>query len=231
MSTAIGEVTLGTTHAAEPLPQQGRFAVPDPARKTIVVVAGEFVGTFMFLLMSFIGTQTAIVTNSADPDAPLMPFSLLYIAASFGVAVTVNVWVFYRVTGGMFNPAVCPPISTIVKMNRLTKPGHTGSCPSWCCQTIPWSLCPGRSTCCRHRSSRRGRRAAPGTTSGRQQAGRWSECCPGCFHRITAHCPTRPDCILSRGRETSRDIFGAPWHWHGSVHRSHRRHGVDRHVK
>ncbi|KAM0262563.1 hypothetical protein ACHAQJ_001608 [Trichoderma viride] len=76
-------------------------------RNELVVVFGEFCGTFMFLLMSYIGTQAAIDNNSpGNPDAPLFPFSLMYIAASFGAALAVNVWVFYRVTGGMFNPAV-----------------------------------------------------------------------------------------------------------------------------
>lgn len=79
---------------------------PDSIRNEFVVVFGEFCGTFMFLLMSFIGTQTALDTNSAVATAPLRPFSLLYIAASFGASLAVNVWVFYRVTGGMFNPAV-----------------------------------------------------------------------------------------------------------------------------
>jgi len=80
---------------------------PDPARNLLVVVSGEFCGTFMFLLLSFIGTQTALNTNDpSDPSAQLLPFSLLYVAASFGTALAVNVWIFYRVTGGMFNPAV-----------------------------------------------------------------------------------------------------------------------------
>lgn len=76
-------------------------------RNAATVVLGEFCGTFMFLLLSFIGTQTAINTNDPEnPDRPLLPFSLMYISASFGCALAVNVWIFYRVTGGMFNPAV-----------------------------------------------------------------------------------------------------------------------------
>lgn len=79
----------------------------DTIRNELVVVFGEFCGTFMFLLMAYIGTQAAIDNNSpGNPDAPLFPFSLMYIAASFGSALAVNVWVFYRVTGGLFNPAV-----------------------------------------------------------------------------------------------------------------------------
>ncbi|KAL7929758.1 aquaporin-like protein [Trichoderma chlorosporum] len=82
-------------------------APPDSIRNEIVVIFGEFCGTFMFLLMSFIGTQAAIDNNSpGNPTAPLFPYSLMYVAASFGTALAVNVWIFYRVTGGMFNPAV-----------------------------------------------------------------------------------------------------------------------------
>lgn len=81
--------------------------LPSRVRQAAVIVIGEFCGTFMFLLLSFIGTQTALDTNNTDLSAPLQPFSLMYIAASFGTALAVNVWIFYRVTGGMFNPAVC----------------------------------------------------------------------------------------------------------------------------
>ncbi|QUC22603.1 uncharacterized protein UV8b_06844 [Ustilaginoidea virens] len=79
----------------------------DAVRNSMVIVFGEFCGTFMFLFLSFLGAQTAIKYNDPnDPSAPLLPFSLMYIASSFGSALAVNVWVFYRVTGGLFNPAV-----------------------------------------------------------------------------------------------------------------------------
>ncbi|KAL7926526.1 hypothetical protein ACQKWADRAFT_280587 [Trichoderma austrokoningii] len=75
--------------------------------KALVIGVGEFCGTFMFLLLSFMGAQAALDNNptTAD-DQKLQPATLLYIASSFGTALAVNVWVFYRVTGGMFNPAV-----------------------------------------------------------------------------------------------------------------------------
>ncbi|KAH7001391.1 aquaporin-like protein [Ilyonectria destructans] len=88
-------------------PGGSRHPVHASARNLVVILFGEFCGTFMFLLLSFIGTQTALLTNNpSDPSAPLLPFSLMYIACSFGTALAVNVWIFYRVTGGMFNPAV-----------------------------------------------------------------------------------------------------------------------------
>jgi aquaporin related protein len=81
--------------------------LPDSLRNLVILTIGEFIGTFMFLLLSFIGTQAALDTNNpSDPSAPLQPFSLLYIASAFGCSLAINVWIFYRVTGGMFNPAV-----------------------------------------------------------------------------------------------------------------------------
>lgn len=34
------------------------------------------------------------------------PSQLLYIALSFGFSLCVNAWIFFRVSGGLFNPAV-----------------------------------------------------------------------------------------------------------------------------
>lgn len=74
--------------------------------KALVIGVGEFCGTFMFLLLSFMGAQVALDNNPTIDGQKLDPATLLYIASSFGTALAVNVWVFYRVTGGMFNPAV-----------------------------------------------------------------------------------------------------------------------------
>lgn len=35
------------------------------------------------------------------------PSVLLYVALSFDFSLAVNVWIFFRVSGGLFNPAVC----------------------------------------------------------------------------------------------------------------------------
>lgn len=41
-------------------------------------------------------------TDTSRPDTS----ALLFIAASFGASLAVNAWVFFRVSGGLFNPAV-----------------------------------------------------------------------------------------------------------------------------
>jgi len=90
------------------LPPEAPFGgKPSWTRHIIVTIFGEFCGTFLFLFLSFAGAQTALDTNDPlDPEAPLLPYSLMYISASFGVSLALTVWVFFRVTGGMFNPAV-----------------------------------------------------------------------------------------------------------------------------
>ncbi|KAE8381926.1 aquaporin-like protein [Aspergillus bertholletiae] len=77
----------------------------DTVRNNAIAVVGEFVGTFLFLFFSFAGTQVANTPMPAD-GAPPNTSNLLFIALSFGFSLMVNVWAFYRVTGGLFNPAV-----------------------------------------------------------------------------------------------------------------------------
>ncbi|BAE64742.1 unnamed protein product [Aspergillus oryzae RIB40] len=77
----------------------------DTARNNVIAVIGEFVGTFLFLFFSFAGTQVSNTPKPVD-GAPPNTANLLYSALSFGFSLMVNVWAFYRVTGGLFNPAV-----------------------------------------------------------------------------------------------------------------------------
>lgn len=81
----------------------------------IVAIIGEFVGTFFFLFLAFTGAQTANVSsnpNTGDTvitEAPQKtPQQLLYTALAFGFSLAVNAWVFFRISGGLFNPAVRP---------------------------------------------------------------------------------------------------------------------------
>ncbi len=134
--------------------------VPSQYKGLMTVLVGEFCGTFMFLLLSFIGTQAALDNNSPGrADTVLSPSSLLFIACSFGTALAVNVWIFYRVTGGMFNPAVSTTFSPILQLLTLCS-GHPWTCPCWCRHTD--SRRPGRSDAnrCGNRCRSCGRRSA-----------------------------------------------------------------------
>ena len=84
------------------------------AKNHFVATIGEFVGTTMFLFLAFAGTQVAnsgthestdrSTTSSSSPA--LSPTVLLYISLSFSLSLMVNVWIFFRISGGLFNPAV-----------------------------------------------------------------------------------------------------------------------------
>lgn len=86
----------------------------DGTRHHLIAMIGEFVGTMMFLFFGFVAAQTA--NNKPDTllrlnflsDASLL--QLTYISLGFGVGLAVNIWLFYRVSGGQFNTAVCAKI-------------------------------------------------------------------------------------------------------------------------
>jgi aquaporin related protein len=87
--------------------------IPLGIRGHIVAVIGEFVGTFSFLFFAFTGAQTANVASNPNTGdtvitgtAQKTPQQLLYISLAFGFSLAVNAWVFFRVSGGLFNPAV-----------------------------------------------------------------------------------------------------------------------------
>jgi len=78
----------------------------------------EFIGTVLFLLLGLGGVQSAafsnqMATHAADSgtgDRSINKVAsieqLTYIAVSMGLALLVSAWLFFRVTGGLFNPAV-----------------------------------------------------------------------------------------------------------------------------
>ena len=107
-------------------------------RNELVAALAEFAGTFMFLFFAFGATSVAntAATYSDRASAGQVDGSitqapntsvLLYISLAFGFSLMVNVWVFFRVSGGLFNPAVC--ISKLVKsqyrQNVDSETGHT----------------------------------------------------------------------------------------------------------
>merc|ERR1712000_282239 len=91
-----------------------------------VAFMGEFVGTFMFLFFAFAGTQVANigVGDSTDQSTTgsatgFNPATLLYIALSFGFSLMVNAWIFFRISGGLFNPAVTLALALLKALSPL----------------------------------------------------------------------------------------------------------------
>lgn len=82
-----------------------------------IAMIGEFVGTVLFLIFALGGTNVALTpttsltgnTAAGQDDSAVSTVNtsnLLYIALSFGFSLAVNAWIFFRVSGGLFNPAV-----------------------------------------------------------------------------------------------------------------------------
>ncbi|KAF1916534.1 aquaporin-like protein [Ampelomyces quisqualis] len=83
--------------------------LPRAVKGHIVACIGEFVGTFMFLLFALGGTNvvnTAPAQGANATDLSANPSKIMYIALVFGMSLAVNAWVFFRISGGLFNPAV-----------------------------------------------------------------------------------------------------------------------------
>lgn len=84
--------------------------LPDGFRNHFIACCGEFVGTVLFLYFALSGTQVANSVNSSAglsvAETGSNPQQLQYIALCFGFSLAVNAWVFFRISGGLFNPAV-----------------------------------------------------------------------------------------------------------------------------
>lgn len=87
--------------------------LPPTARGHLVAVLGEFAGTFFFLFFAYSGAQTANVSSNPNTGTTVItaapqktPAQLLYTALAFGFSLAVNAWVYMRISGGLFNPAV-----------------------------------------------------------------------------------------------------------------------------
>ncbi|KAJ2903125.1 aquaporin-like protein [Zalerion maritima] len=100
--------TADTTIASSEI--RSRLLIKKPGvRNEIVAFVSEFCGTFMFLFMAFTALQTSQNRGAVEPinqESKPGISSLMYIATAFGLSLLVNCWLFYRISGGMFNPAV-----------------------------------------------------------------------------------------------------------------------------
>lgn len=81
----------------------------------------------MFLFISFAGTHIANLPGAkpaiANGDGTTAPFvdtsNLLFIACSFGFGLAINAWIFFRVCGSVFNPAITLSLLCIGALSPL----------------------------------------------------------------------------------------------------------------
>lgn len=84
-------------------PREGMFAnIVDDCQAAFV----EFCGTVTFLTLAYGGVQASGYEANAQGLPGLAVDRVMYISLSFGLSLLVSAWLFFRVTGGLFNPNV-----------------------------------------------------------------------------------------------------------------------------
>lgn len=110
----------------------GGFGTPKPANERnpwnahLVAASGEFVGTFLFLLMAFLGHSMAVSQQLERlPNQTNINSTIIYIGMAYGLSLLVNVWTFYRVSGGLFRyVSSCIASVTFVSANSRVVSNH-----------------------------------------------------------------------------------------------------------
>lgn len=87
--------------------KENRDAKGARMRDHLVAATGEFVGTFFFLWFAFAWhliavSQQPAVAATGGPSA----VQIMYVSIGYGFSLLVCAWAFYRISGGLFNPAV-----------------------------------------------------------------------------------------------------------------------------
>ena len=88
------------------------------AKNHFIAVISEFVGTTLFLWFSFAGTQACAITGGGAANNPQQ---IVLTSLAFGFSLLVTVWAFYRISGGLFNPAVCSALHQTQESGRTPR--------------------------------------------------------------------------------------------------------------
>lgn len=178
-----------TSENPPPRPLKLAHWLPPKIRNEVVAFLGELVGTFLFLFFAFAGTQVANMVGARDIDPVPSVGVLLYIALSFGFSLAVTVWVFFRISGGLFNPAVSVSRASF-DMKLTFHVGKSRTCSNWSYRLAQVHCRCNRSNTRRHRSSwhrveslpRRSRSPYNSQRVASDQHSAWT------FHRDVMHC-------------------------------------------
>ena len=93
----------GYAATSPPPPRRGLFeTLSDDLQAALL----EFVGTTVFLMLAFGGVQATISEQASAGTSGTGVSRVMYISLSFGLSLLISAWLFFRVTGGLFNPNV-----------------------------------------------------------------------------------------------------------------------------
>ncbi|KAJ7881075.1 putative aquaporin 1 [Mycena olivaceomarginata] len=79
--------------------------IPMNIRKDLIAASLELVGTMFFLLLGLGGIQAA-TAETMSSDGVTNVERVLYISTCMGFSLVVCAWIFFRITGSLFNPCV-----------------------------------------------------------------------------------------------------------------------------
>lgn len=89
-------------------------------KNKLILFICEFVGTTLFLFFTYgIATQASDKIASEDPSGPPDTSALLFSSLGFGFSLAVNAWVWFRVTGSLFNPALTLGLTLLGNLDWL----------------------------------------------------------------------------------------------------------------
>ncbi|KAF2432588.1 aquaporin-like protein [Tothia fuscella] len=74
-----------------------------------VAASGEFIGTIMFLWFAFAAHLMVIDQNADEPlsrNGGISAQTVVFISLAYGFSLLVTAWGWFRISGGLFNPAV-----------------------------------------------------------------------------------------------------------------------------
>lgn len=78
---------------------------------------------FLFMGMTVVQIANLPAANTTTAGvAHIDTSNLLFIAFAFGISLVINVWIFFRVSGALFNPA----ISLALALARVISPARAG---------------------------------------------------------------------------------------------------------
>lgn len=78
----------------------------DDVYDDLAAAALEFVGTAFFLFFGLGGIQASTAEDTGGQPQASGVEHVLYIATCMGFSLLVSAWLFFRVTGGLFNPNI-----------------------------------------------------------------------------------------------------------------------------
>jgi aquaporin related protein len=93
---------LGKHHRTSEAAQESRRVW----KNHFIAASGEFCGTVQFLFFAFATHLVAVSQGGQGPNGGNNTNTVIFIALAYGFSLLVTAWVWYRISGGLFNPAV-----------------------------------------------------------------------------------------------------------------------------